>query len=166
VSCRGDVTGLSRTCRGRHGEVGNGILALDRSEGTQDRRLHDDGNSHDCGRWALPRQPKCLTRGRGGRLGGNLPSQKAAHNLSHCCGRLRSHHSSPAGSRGRREKDEKLKACFHYGCAALRCTLRAIVSGIASAALCSAIVIYRYISLTIARNAQRSHSGNRPFLFT
>ena len=47
-----------------------------------------------------------------------------------------------------------LNACFHYGCTALLCALQAIVSDIASAALCSAI--YRYISLTVACNEQRS----------
>jgi len=43
---------------------------------------------------------------------------------------------------------------FTYSTSALRCALWAIVSDIASAALCSAT--NRYISLTIARNAQRS----------
>jgi len=61
---------------------------------------------------------------------------------------------------------QRFKRCFHYGCAVQRCALRAIysaiVSDIASAALCSAT--YRYISLTIARNAQRSRSGNRPLV--
>ena len=72
------------------------------------RELQDDGNTHDRGRWALPLQPEWLTKVRGGRLSENLPPQKTAHNLSHGCGEMGSRHSSRAGSRDRREKDEKL----------------------------------------------------------
>ena len=49
-----------------------------------------------------------------------------------------------------------LKTCFQYGCAALR--VASDSERYISLGICSAT--YRYISLTIARNAQRSRSGN------